>query len=109
MQQLTYSQLAQHRENSTNAVSIYSPPAQRTIQGFLKLANLTDDEVLVSVFHDANGTTYDETTAIIWELHLFSGQFLEVDHIFLDDSTGNLAYSSSVANAVNATLYGVIR
>lgn len=109
MHQLGYSQLAQHRENSTSAVSIYSPPASRTVQGFLKLCNLTDDAVYVSVFHDSNGTTYDQTTAIIYNMILYGGQLLEVDHIFLDDSTGNLAYSSSVANAINATLYGVVR
>jgi len=109
MHQLAYSQLAQHRENSTSAVSIYSPPVDRTVQGFLKLCNLTDDEVMVSVFHDVNGTTYDETTAIIYDMVLYGGQLLEVDHIFMNDSTGNLAYSTSVANAVNATLYGVIR
>lgn len=109
MHQLEYSQLAQHRENSTSAVSIYSPPTGRTVQGFLKLANLTDDAVQVSVFHDQSGTTYDESTAIFYNTYLYAGQVLEVDHIFMNDSTGNLAYSSSVANAINATLFGIIR
>ena len=109
MHQLSYSQLAQHRENSTNAVSIYSPGAGQTMQGFLKICNLSEDAVYVSVFHDDNGTTYDQTTAIIYNLLLYPGQLLEMDHIFMNDSTGNLAFSNSIANAVNATLYGVIR
>lgn len=106
---LVYTQLAQHRENSTSAVSIYSPATAETVQSFLKICNLTDDAVYVSVFHDYDGTTYDESTAIIYNMILYGGQLLEVDHIFMNGSSENLAYSSSVANAINATLYGVIR
>lgn len=108
MHQLSYSQLAQHRENSTSAVSIYSPATGRTVQCFLKICNLTTLNTRISVFHD-NGGTYDQSSAIVWQMNLNPGQILEVDHIFLQSNTENIAYSTTIANSVNATLYGVIR
>lgn len=109
MIRLTYNQIAQHRENSINPVSIYSVDQGRTAQCFLKLANLTDDFVFVRVFHDENGSTYDASTAIVWDMPIANGQILEVDHIFMNNSAGNLAYRTDTANSINATLYGIIR
>jgi hypothetical protein len=109
MKQLIYSQLGQYRENSTNPVSIYSPDAGQTAQLFLKIANVSGSPALVRLFHDENGTTYDQSTALIYDLKIMPGEILEVDHIFINDSTGNVAYRSSVANALTATVYGVVR
>lgn len=106
---LVYTQLAQHRENSTNPVSVYSTSSDETVQVFLKLTNLTNDVVAVRVFHDLNGTTYDQSTALVWDLELGPGTILELDHVFMDDSTGNLAYRTDTANAINATVYGIIK
>ena len=106
---LEYSQLAQVRENSTNAVSIYSPAANETVQAFVKITNVTAVDINVRVFHDNDGTIYDETTALFWDTTIPSGMTLEIDHIFMNDSNGNLAYRSSTANALIATVYGIIR
>lgn len=109
MKLLSYTQLAQHRENSTNPVSIYQCNSGETVQGFLKICNLTDDLVTIRVFHDLNGSTYNESTALVWDLILCEGQMFEIDHIFINESSGNLAYRTDTANAVNATLYGIVR
>jgi hypothetical protein len=106
---IEYEQLAQVRENSTNAVSIYSPAASKVVQAFLKICNTTAAVAAVRVFHDKNGTTYDETTALFWDTNINPGQTLEVDRIFMSDSTGNLAYRSDTANALTATVYGIIK
>lgn len=106
---LLYGQLAQHRENSTSAVSVYSPAANQTVQVFVKIANVTEDDAECSVFHDDNGTTYDATTALLSDVNICPGSFIELDHIFMSDETGNLAVQSSVANALNVTVYGIIR
>ena len=106
---INYKQLAQARENSTNAVSIYSPSAGEVVQIFAKICNTSGAVAAVRVFHDDDGTTYDETTALFWDVNLAAGGTLEVDKVFMDDSTGNLAYRSSVANALTATVYGVIK
>jgi len=109
MKQLEYTQLAQHRENSTNPVSLYQCGEGEVVQGFLKLCNVTDDLVSVRVFHDLNGSTYSESTALCWDLGLCPGQLLEIDHIFIDNENGNLAYRTDTANAINATLYGIVK
>ncbi|GAG92926.1 unnamed protein product, partial [marine sediment metagenome] len=106
---IAYSQLAQERENSTSPAVIYTLIAGDTVQAFIKVANTTSASATVSVFHDVLGSTYDETTAILWGIEIGPGQFLEVDKIFMDTTGATLAYSSSVANALTATVYGVIK
>ena len=100
---IEYKQLAQARENSTNAVSVYSPSTGETVQVFIKITNTTASMAAVRVFHDNNGTTYDETTTLAWDIEIGPGQFLEIDKVFMDDSTGNIAYRSDTANALTAT------
>lgn len=104
-----YSQLSQSRENSTSAVSIYSPNAGQTVQAFVKITNVDTVNVECRVFHDNDGTTYDQTTALVYDMRIQPGQILEIDHILMDNENGNLAYRSSVANALVATVYGIIK
>jgi len=106
---LAYSQLAQVRENSTNAVSIYSPGSGETVQVFLKITNVITSTVAVRVFHDEDGSTYDEGTTIAWDINIEPGSFLEIDKIFMETAAGNLAYRSAVANALTATVYGIVK
>lgn len=109
MHPLTYTQLGQFRENSTNATSIYQSNDGETVQLFIKIANVSSQTAFVRVFHDYSGTTYNQSTAIVYDLKIVPGEFLELDHIFINDSTGNVAYRSSAANALTATVYGIIR
>jgi len=106
---ITYSQLAQVRENSINAVSVYSSGSGETVQVFMKIANTTSASRYVRVFHDNDGTTYDETTSLLWDIEIEAGQFYEIDKIFMDNPSGNLAYRSDVANALTATVYGIVK
>ena len=106
---IAYSQLAQVRENSTNAVKIYSPASDETVQVFLKIVNTTTSVVAVRVFHDEDGTTYDEGTSIAWDININPGQILEIDKIFMEAAAGNLAYRSATSNALTATVYGIVK
>ena len=111
---IEYKQIAQARENSTNPVSLYSPSKDaagntETANIFVKFVNVTTAAVSVRVFHDDDGTTYDETTAIAWDIQIDPGTILEMDKIFMNDADGNLAYRSSVANAITATVYTVVK
>lgn len=106
---IEYYQYDQVRENSTNAVAIVAPSASfRQMQVYLKIANVTEDGASVRLFHDNSGSTYDETTAIIWDLEIAPGTMLEVDHIFMRGSSSRLAYRSSVANALTVTIYAIV-
>ena len=101
-------QLAQARENSTNAVSVYSPGSNiTTIVKTIFLANTSGAAATFRLFVDDDGTTYDESTAIAYDVELLGGQMLELDvFIAMDDTNGNFAYRSSVANAITITLFG---
>ena len=61
--------LAQLREVGTAAVTLYSPPpgVRPEIQTIV-VTNSDAGTGLYSLFHDEDGTTYDETTAISWEI-----------------------------------------
>lgn len=109
MRTLTYTQLAQLRENTTTATDIYNCQAGQTVQAFLKISNVSSSAAEVRVFHDNSGSTFDESTAIVWDMRLLPGEILEIDHIFINDENGYLGYRTSVANALNATLYGIVR
>jgi hypothetical protein len=106
---LNYSLLAQYRVPNTIPVSIYQSGTGETVQLFIKIANVSSAAATVRIFHSNAGSTYDETTAIAWDVKIQPGDFLEVDHIFVDNPSGNIAYRSSVANALTATVYGVVR
>ncbi len=105
---LTEKQLGQARENSTNAVSVYSPGAStKTIIKGIFVANTSGAAATVRIFIDDNGTTYDKSTAIVYDVNIPVDSILNIDtFIAMNDSTGNLAYRSSVANALTISLFG---
>lgn len=107
---LTYSQLSQLRASTTTPELLYSSSEARdTIQIFVKICNTIAADVAVRVFHSPSGATYDETTAIVWDMILTPGDILELDHIFVTGTSERIAYRTDTANALNATVYGVTR
>lgn len=106
---IDYTQLAQYRVANTSPLSIYQSGTSQTVQLFIKICNVSSGSAFVRVFHDQNGTTYDESTALVYDLKILPGELLELDHIFANNPSGNIAYRSSVANALTATVYGVVR
>ncbi len=105
----TYKQLGQKRENSTNAVSVYSPAAStQTIIKSIIVTNTTASVAKVRVFVDSNGTTYDENTSIVWDAEVPGNKLMSMEiTLCMNDSTGNLAYRSSIANALTVTVSGL--
>lgn len=100
--------LGQVRPSGTTAVSLYSPPANTdTIVSMIKCCNVSGAAVDVSVFLDDDGSTFDTSTALHFEVELFAGETLEVTGtITLNNSAGAIGVQSSVANAVTFTLFG---
>jgi len=101
-------QLTQARENSTNAVSVYSPGASTTaIIKEIWLCNTTEAEAIYSLFCDDDGTTYNESTALVWEEALEAkGSYRIPCYIPMNDAAGNFAYKISVASAITISLFG---
>lgn len=106
---IDYTQLSQSRVTNTSPLSIYQSSISQTVQLFIKIANVSSGPAFLRVFHDQNGSTYDQDTAIVYDLKLNPGELLELDHIFVNNPSGNIAYRSSVASALTATVYGVVR
>jgi len=102
-------QLGQARENSTNAVSVYSPPADtNAIIKTITIANTSGSNATYRLFIDDDGTTYDESTATQWDIDILADETIQIDGWFpMNDETGNFAYRSSVANALTLTLFGL--
>ena len=102
-------QLAQARENSTNAVSIYVPPVGIIYAeiGLILICNTSGAEALVRLFLDDDGTTYSEATALLWDVPIPGGDVLELNYeLYMANLSGHLAYRSSVANALTITVFG---
>lgn len=106
---IDYTQVSQIRVANTSPVSIYQSGPAETVQVFCKFANVSAAPAFLRVFHDQNGSTYDQSTALVYDLKLLPGEFLELDHVFINNASGNLAYRSSVASAITATIYAVVR
>jgi len=101
-------QLGQLRPANTTAASLYSPGAGVTaIVKSVWICNTTASPVTFRIFADDDGTTYDETTALFWDVTVEGNTTIELDTFMaLNDATGNLAVRTSVASALTFTAFG---
>ena len=101
-------QLAQARENSTNAVTVYSRPADTTsIVKTLIVCNTSGAACTYRLFFDDNGNTYDESTALVWDQTLSANETIIIDtFLAMATASGTIGYRNSVANAITITLFG---
>jgi hypothetical protein len=103
-------QLGQLRPANTSAASAFTPAVSGQYSvNLINIANVSEAPVDVSVFHDKDGTTYDQTTALLYTHTLAIGGAIQLEADFADYlAAGNLGVQSSVANAATFTLYGEI-
>ena len=101
-------QLAQARENSTNAVSVDSPGANTTaIIKNIIICNTTASAVNVRLFMDNDGTTYDQSTALLYDTPVGANFFIELEGFYpMNNASGNFAYRSAIVNALTITVFG---
>ncbi len=111
MQTISEKQLAQARENSTNAVSIYSPGVSSTVViKSIVVCNQSGAAATFRIFIDDDGTTYDQSTALYYDTPIAANSSIQIDTFWpMSVSAGNLAYRSSVANALTITVFGYAR
>lgn len=102
-------QLGQHRINSTNATSLYSPGASTTaIVKSIIVCNQSGAADTFRLFLDDGGTTYDQTTALYYDVAIAAGTTIQIDTYWpMNDSSGNLATQNGTANAITFTAFGV--
>lgn len=101
-------QLGQVRENSTDAVSVYSPGADVTaVIKSIIICNTTGNDETFRVFLDDDGTTYDQSTALFYDVPIEANTTVELDsYIPMNNENGNLAYRASTANSITITVSG---
>ena len=101
-------QLGQLRPANTTAASIYSPGAGVTaIIRNITVCNLTAVAVNFSIFHDDDGTTYDETTALFFVVRVEKNQTLQLTaYAAMNNPAGNLAVKTETSSSLNFTVYG---
>lgn len=103
-------QLAQARPAGTAAVSAWTATVAAPYRIVLvNICNVTTSHVDVSLFHDIDGTTYDESTALLWNYRLAAGEVLSYESEISDyRAAGNLGVKSSEGDAATFTVYGEV-
>lgn len=101
-------QLGQARENSTNAVSVYSPGASTTaIIKSIVICEQAGGAATFRIFLDDDGAVYDQSTALYYDIAITANSTTQIDTYWaMNNASGNLAYRSSVANALTITVFG---
>lgn len=99
-------QLGQVRSALTTPVVLYSPDDGVSAK-VEKVVVIASAAALASVFHDEDGTTYNENTALMYDRTMVANESLIFDiGAYMNNTNGNLAVRTSVANAVTFTAYG---
>ena len=101
--------LGQLRPADTNAASLYSPAAGviAEIQTVF-VTNQSGGARTYRIFHDDDGTTYDQTTALYYDVALAADKTDVVSvPIWMRLSTGNLAVRSNANDGLTFTVYGI--
>ncbi len=101
-------QLGQLRPANTTAATIYSPGSStESIVRTITVCNLTASAVDYSIFDDDDGTTYDESTALYFNVSLAAKATENIEvRIAMNDPNGNLAVKTETSSALNFTCFG---
>ncbi len=102
-------QLGQTRPSDAIAVSIYSPASHfRTEVRKVIVTNTSSTATTFRIFHDEDGTTYDETTALFWNTPIDAGETVSIEEEFwmLGANGGNVAVRSGSGDSLTFSLYG---
>lgn len=102
-------ELGQARPGNTTAVSLYSPAANITATiDTVVVCNTSGASASFRLFLDHDGTTYNQTTALIYDLVVLADSTTIVNGpIYMNLSTGNLAVRTDTGNALTFTAYGI--
>jgi|TARA_R110000803_G_scaffold54828_1_gene111647 hypothetical protein len=105
-------QLGQLRPANTNAASVFTPTETKEYRIYsIHIANVGTEASNASIYHDANGSTYNQTTAIMYGTAVPVGGTVIIElPLGIGDYqvAGNIGVQSSVASTLNFTIYGEI-
>lgn len=101
-------QLGQLRPDDTSPTSIYSPTSRdRCVVRSIIICNTTSSATTYRLFVDEDGSTYDQTTAVAYDVPI-AGNTTELWQValYMNDPSGNLAVQTGTANALTFTVDG---
>lgn len=102
-------QLVQHRPLHTDATGIYSHPGAgiTTVIKTIIIACVDGTGASFRIYHDDDGTTYNQDTALVWDSVIAGNEMIEMDtFIAMNNVNGNIAVRSSVTGSLTFTMYG---
>lgn len=105
---MAWKQLGQLRPANTTAASLFSPTRGHEYRiDVIYVTETAGNTPTYRIFFDDNGTTYDQTTAIAYNLALSANESKRVEGPFyMNDEDGNLAVRTSAANEITFTAFG---
>jgi len=102
----------QLRPANTTAATLYTATLKSEVTRIL-IANTTGSAATFRLFHDDDGTTMDETTALVWDNSVASGAYVDLQ-AYLDGAGitiaagGSLGCRSGTGNALTFSVYAVV-
>jgi hypothetical protein len=107
------SQLAQSRPAGTTIAAVYTAARPTEITQIV-VCNTTASPATFQLCHDDNGTTYDETTALYWNVSVPAASTTTITANTLGegisiDGGGSVAFRTSVVSALTISIYGVLQ
>lgn len=101
-------QLGQSRPGVTTAVSLYTPDdGVYTKVEKIVVTNTTATVAACSIFHDEDGSTFDQGTALYYAKTVAGNDALIFDvNAHMNNVSGNIGVQSSVVSALTFTAYG---
>lgn len=103
--------LAQSRPAGTSAASIFTASVRTEITRIV-VCNSTGSAAAYSIFHDDDGSTFDETTALFYAVSLGANTSEIIDFGaagggIMVGKTGQIGFTSGTGNALTISMYGV--
>lgn len=100
--------LFQSRPAGTTAATAYSLPASTTtIIKTIVVVNTSGAAATFRLFMHNTGSTYDETTAIAWDVSLSAGAVQQFDGFYVLNGTGaTFGVRTNTANALTFSGFG---
>ena len=101
-------QLGQVRPGGASAVGLYSPPAGvRATATCLVVANTTGSATTFGFYHDDDGATFDQSTALAHGTAIQANETVQFEGQYSGDNpAGWFGVASGVGSALTFTLYG---
>lgn len=105
---ITPTAFAQARPGATAETLFQNTGSEQFTITEIFVANLLDSEGWFSLFYDADGTTYDRTTAIEYKAKIRRGATLKL-RVFLPLATAGGSIGAAANGNVNITVSGIER